>query len=126
LTKSHDTDEKALFAKRLYSSLQASGHAVRPAQVARDFNATFIGHAVTLHTCRKWLRGESIPTQDKLIALAQLTGVEAQWLRFGDAAKKTKINSSLAREQTLVRSFRALNAHNKRTVEALMEHLLSR
>jgi hypothetical protein len=33
---------------------------------------------------RKWLVGESIPTQDKLRILANWLGVTAEWLRYGN------------------------------------------
>lgn len=34
---------------------------------------------------RKWLKGEAIPTQDKIHILARWIGVSPQWLRFGEA-----------------------------------------
>ncbi|MFM7522905.1 MAG: hypothetical protein ACKO4M_01855, partial [Betaproteobacteria bacterium] len=39
---------------------------------------------VTVHAARKWLQGESIPTQEKLRALASWLDVPADWLRFGN------------------------------------------
>ena len=36
------------------------------------------------HAARKWLQGESIPTQEKLRALAGWLDVPADWLRFGN------------------------------------------
>lgn len=54
-----------------------------PTQVARVFNQRFPGQSVTPQTVRKWLLAEAIPTQAKLLALAQWFGVSAQWLRFG-------------------------------------------
>jgi transcriptional regulator with XRE-family HTH domain len=39
---------------------------------------------VTVHAARKWLQGESIPTQEKLRALAGWLDVPADWLRFGN------------------------------------------
>ena len=44
----------------------------------------FNGHPVTVHAARKWLQGESIPTQEKLRALAAWLDVPADWLRFGN------------------------------------------
>jgi len=37
-----------------------------------------------LHAARKWLQGESIPTQEKLRALPTWLDVPADWLRFGN------------------------------------------
>ena len=56
-----------------------------PTQLAREFNLRFGGHPVTVHAARKWLQGESIPTQEKLRALADWLDVSASWLRFGSA-----------------------------------------
>jgi len=78
--------ERAKFQARLAKALQFAGYPHdSPTQLAREFNLRFTGRPVTIHAARKWLVGESIPTQDKLRILAQWLGVTAEWLRFGDA-----------------------------------------
>ncbi|MES2831019.1 MAG: response regulator [Pseudomonadota bacterium] len=78
--------ERAKFQARLAKALQFAGYPHdSPTQLAREFNMRFTGRPVTIHAARKWLVGESIPTQDKLRILAQWLGVTAEWLRFGDA-----------------------------------------
>lgn len=42
------------------------------------------GTPVTPHAVRKWLIGEAIPTQEKILVLAKWLNVSAAWLRFGD------------------------------------------
>jgi CheY-like chemotaxis protein len=77
--------ERAKFQARLAKALQFAGYSHdSPTQLAREFNFRFSGQPVTIHAARKWLVGESIPTQDKLRILAQWLGVTAEWLRFGD------------------------------------------
>ena len=78
--------ERARFQARLAKALHFAGYPHdSPTQLAREFNFRFSGRPVTIHAARKWLVGESIPTQDKLRILAQWLGVTAEWLRFGDA-----------------------------------------
>ncbi len=86
------SNERARFQARLAKTLQNCGYAHdSPTVLAREFNFRFAGRPVTIHAARKWLVGESIPTQDKLRILAQWLGVTAEWLRFGDAAQDAGI-----------------------------------
>lgn len=86
------SNERARFQARLARTLQNCGYAHdSPTVLAREFNFRFSGRPVTIHAARKWLVGESIPTQDKLRILAQWLGVTAEWLRFGDAAQDAGI-----------------------------------
>lgn len=79
---------KAEFARRLREAMQKAGYEPRPSVLEREFNQRYWGKAVTLHGVRRWLRGETLPAQDKLLALAQWLGVEPQFLRFGDETVK--------------------------------------
>ncbi len=38
-----------------------------------------------MHAARKWLNGEAIPTHEKIVVLATWLGVNAAWLRYGNA-----------------------------------------
>lgn len=79
-------EERESFRDRLQQALrQAQYPEVGPTQLAREFNKRFEGQRISIHAARKWLVGESIPTQEKLRTLAQWLGVTTQWLRFGDA-----------------------------------------
>jgi transcriptional regulator with XRE-family HTH domain len=77
--------ERLQFSERLQQALRQSDFSPdSPTQLAREFNLRFSG-SVTVHAARKWLHGESIPTQEKLRALASWLSVPAEWLRFGAA-----------------------------------------
>jgi hypothetical protein len=80
-------DERMQFSERLKASLIASHVSTRPGDFARAFNARADGAAVTVHAARKWLSGEAIPTHEKVVVLGTWLGVNAAWLRFGDADK---------------------------------------
>jgi transcriptional regulator with XRE-family HTH domain len=80
---------KAEFAQRLQAALERAGVPPKPAVVEREFNQRYWGKPITLHAARLWLRGETIPTHDRLLCLAQWLGVEPQTLRYGDEVPKT-------------------------------------
>lgn len=75
---------KLEFAKRLQAALENAGVPVRPAVIEREFNQRYWGKPVTLHAVRYWLRGESFPSHDKLLCLAEWLAVEPAVLRYGD------------------------------------------
>jgi len=77
--------EQESFSQRLQQALQNAKYSTSsPTQLAREFNARYLGRPITVHAARKWLVGEAIPTQEKLRTLANWLGVPAEWLRFGD------------------------------------------
>ena len=43
----------------------------------------YMGSPMMLHGVRRWLLGESLPRQDKLVALAEWLGIPPQELRYG-------------------------------------------
>ncbi|GIZ52819.1 hypothetical protein [Noviherbaspirillum aridicola] len=76
--------ERQAFARRLIEALQRAHYpADSPTRLAREFNLRFNGKPITGHAARKWLLGESIPTQDKIRIIAAWLDVPAPWLRFG-------------------------------------------
>lgn len=77
--------ERQAFSQRLHNALKR--HHVSPdspTQLAREFNLRHGGDPISTHAARKWLTGETIPTQDKMRTLADWLGLTAQWLRYGD------------------------------------------
>jgi transcriptional regulator with XRE-family HTH domain len=74
---------KAQFADRLRESMRAAGYDPRPVVLEREFNTRYWGKPMTLHGVRRWLRGETLPSQEKLLVLAEWLGVPPQQLRFG-------------------------------------------
>lgn len=75
---------KAEFAQRLHAALERAGVPPKPALIEREFNQRYWGKPITLHAARLWLRGETIPSHDRLLCLAEWLGVEPQTLRYGD------------------------------------------
>lgn len=67
---------------------QKAGYEPRPAVLEREFNQRYWGKAVTLRGVRRWLQGETFPSQVKLLALAKWLKLEPQFLRFGDETVK--------------------------------------
>lgn len=82
-------NEKAEFAKRLTDAMTKAGYALRPVVLEREFNTRYWGRSVTMQAVRRWLRGEAIPSQDKLQVLADWLKVEPQVLRFGEAVSNS-------------------------------------
>lgn len=79
---------KQNFAMRLKEAMQAAGFEPRPAVLERHFNLHYSGDKpMTLQGVRRWLRGETLPSQDKLIALAQWLRVPPEQLRYGAEIK---------------------------------------
>lgn len=56
-----------------------------PTGIAREFNLRHQGAPVTAQAVRKWLLGESLPSQDKIRTLASWLEISPHWLRFGEA-----------------------------------------
>lgn len=126
-------DEKSAFSKRLKESLRKADVDPRSStRVAREFNLRYPGDPISNQAVRKWLEAESLPSQDKLRALALWLDVSAQWLRFGDSERKDE--RAGARQETGTykadinwspKKFEMLNdAHKKMIVE--MVHALLR
>jgi hypothetical protein len=79
-------NEKAQFAERLKAAMQDAGYEPRSSVLEREFNLRYWGRPVTFQAVRRWLRGDSLPEQDKLLVLAEWLQVEPQVLRYGEGA----------------------------------------
>jgi len=78
---------KAEFARRLKLAMEDVGLDPKPAVLERKFNLNYFGKKpVTLHAVMRWLKGESIPTDDKIEVLAKLLKVGAEELTGGAKA----------------------------------------
>lgn len=60
------------------------------AVLERGFNLNYYGKGMTLQGVNKWLKGESVPPYDKIIALAKWLSIPPEELTFG-----LEINSQL-------------------------------
>jgi len=123
--------EREGFRDRLQQALRDAQYAeVGPTQLAREFNIRFKGPSITVHAARKWLVGESIPTQEKLRALAQWLGVTTEWLRFGDARHTVDSSNGTLDccdplQARVIDDFRRLNEHDQAIARDFIHMLVS-
>ena len=79
------SDERIHFSDRLRAALIAANQPTGASAFARAYNLRADGATVTTHGVRKWLKGEAIPTHEKILIIARWLHVHSSWLRFGDA-----------------------------------------
>jgi len=76
------------FSHRLKSEFKRVGLPISsPTQIANEFNRLYPLQKVATQTVRKWLLADAIPTQARLLAVAEWLNVSPQWLRFGMGAR---------------------------------------
>lgn len=121
--------ERQAFSSRLKDTLRHTGRTVSPTGLAQEFNLYHRGPKVHMHSCRKWLQAESIPTQEKLVILARMLGVAPDWLRYG-------VETTLAREPglnayvpdpadlSLLAAIQQLSKRDKQVVQSLILQML--
>lgn len=100
-----DTNEtiRQQFSERLKKELIRAGLPVlSPTQVTNEFNRLYPAHKMTAQTMRKWLFAEAIPTQARLLALADMLCVSPHWLRFGMGARKASKASGMAHDDAAI------------------------
>lgn len=115
------------FADRLQQSLLRSGRTISPGRLATEFNAHFHGTGVHAHSCRKWLQGEAIPTQEKLVTLAYMLGVSADWLRYGQETQlleRSRPQEFTTMELAMVADYRQLDDRDRKVVRNLVGLML--
>ena len=83
--------EHSQFASRLAIAIAAKGIKQSPTVIQNLFNQQFLGRPITAHTARNWLLGKCMPTQEKLVCLANLLDTSPEQLRFGRSSEKTLI-----------------------------------
>lgn len=116
-------NEKAMFADRLKHAMLAAGYEARPSVLEREFNLRYWGKPITFQAVRRWLRGESIPNQDKLLVLSEWLDLDPQALRYGDAVAQ-RINEKRGRweagvsgeEREILRLYLELPVEQRKTV----------
>lgn len=118
--------ERELFSFRLRHALESNGYdGHSPTKLHREVTARS-NRSLTAHAVRKWLMGESIPTQASIQVLADWLRVSPSWLRFGtgDDAIVTVRSEKLAPENVRLLAdlaqLSARDAHMIRTLASLM------
>jgi len=117
------------FAARLIQCLRQTERSTSPTHLAAEFNTYFSGTKVHMHSCRKWLLGEAIPTQEKLVVLAQMLGVTPEWLRYGVKGKQAMEVSSAPytvsrRDVSILTGYQRLSGRDQKVVASLIKTLL--
>jgi transcriptional regulator with XRE-family HTH domain len=115
------------FAERLRDAMKAAGYEAKPSVLEREFNLHYMGKPMTLHGVRRWLLGESLPRQDKLVALAEWLRIPPQELRYGAEIEK-RIREERARwdegigyqEREAFEAFLALPAPQRKIVREVI------
>lgn len=79
----------------------SAGYLPRPAVLEREFNLRWHGKPMTLHGVRRWLLGETIPGQDKILVLAEWLGISPQLLRYGAEVEQRIEDRQTQLEQAL-------------------------
>lgn len=126
----NSSNERIQFCQRLQKALSDAEYSQdSPTQLAREFNLRFAGNPVTVHAARKWLQGESIPTQEKLRALAEWLEVPAEWLRFGSVEGKGAGASDQSASLTpadikLINLIKQLDEHHQAIVNEIVRALV--
>jgi transcriptional regulator with XRE-family HTH domain len=82
-------DNKLEFAQRLKDGMVVAGLEPRPGVLLTLFNTRYWGRSVSFQAVSRWLKGEAIPEQDKLLVLAEILGIEPEILRFGEGIRKS-------------------------------------
>ena len=80
-------NNKLEFAQRLQDAMVASGLEPKPSVLLNLFNTRYWGRSVTFQAVSRWLRGQAMPAQDKMLVLAEALNVQPEVLRFGEAIR---------------------------------------
>jgi hypothetical protein len=117
---------KTEFAERLRSAMCEAGYEPRPSVLEKGFNIRYWGQPVTFQAAARWLKGLSIPEQDKLQVLADWLKVEPHALRFGSQAgairqRRARWDAAISGpEREVLEVFINLPAEQKRVARAVI------
>ncbi|MDR3352134.1 MAG: hypothetical protein LBO00_03815 [Zoogloeaceae bacterium] len=118
---------KQEFAERLKDAMRKAGYEPRPSVLEKGFNSCYYGRSVTLQAAYRWLKGLSIPEQDKLQTLAEWLKMDPHVLRFGTqisrniAQRKKRWEEAIAGpEREVLEVFLALPAEQKKIARAVI------
>lgn len=121
-------NEKQMFAERLKNAMQAAGYDVRSSVLEREFNLRYWGKPITYQAVRRWLRGDSIPSQEKLQVLAGWLAMDPHQLRYGGEQQASISEplaaweaSSTSEERRLLALYRRLPSEQRKVVHQVME-----
>jgi hypothetical protein len=120
-------NEKLEFSERLKNAMREAGYEPRPGILEKEFNTRYWGRSVTFQAVSRWLKGLSIPEQDKLQVLAEWLQIEPQILRFGGEAtisvqeKKKRWDTAITGpEREVLEAFINLPAEKKKVAREVI------
>jgi transcriptional regulator with XRE-family HTH domain len=120
-------NEKLEFAERLRKAMLDAGYEPRPVVLEKGFNTRYWGRSVTVQAVTRWLRGEAIPSQEKLQVLAEWLKVEPHALRYGEEAalsiraKRKQWDEALDyREREVIEQYLSLPAPQRKIVREVI------
>lgn len=120
--------EKMAFARRLKAALQDAGIEASGTRIEELFAARSPAHSVTSQGANGWLRGQYMPTPDKIRVLADIVGVDPSTLAFGEA-KGRRVSEARrewkipAADRAAIDAFLGLPASQRKLVGALLAEL---
>lgn len=121
-------NEKLEFAERLRNAMIAAGYEARPGVLEKGFNSRYWGRSVSFQAVSRWLRGEAIPSQEKLQVLAEWLKIEPHALRFGEQAaeairaKRRQWDETLDfQERETLEKYLALPAPQRKVVREVID-----
>ncbi|MDP2098635.1 MAG: transcriptional regulator [Methylobacter sp.] len=124
----NEKNEKQEFAQRLRNAMLANGYEARPTVLEKGFNTRYWGRSVTVQAVTRWLRGEAIPSQEKLQVLAEWLKIEPHALRFGEQAaesiraKRRQWDEALDfQERETIERYLGLPAQQRKVVREVIE-----
>ena len=122
--------ETQAFAERLRRALDGAGVRPSPTLVANEFNLRYWGRSITPHTARNWLLGQALPTQDKLVVLAEWLQVSPDELRFGKSASGSRLSDADAQfeqldmaDREMINRYLSLPTADRKTVREVVAAL---
>ena len=126
-----DQKERDAVCLRLRQSLNSAGiDSSSPTELQRGFNKHHNGEkSISVYAAFKWLKAESIPTQDKIQTLAKWLGVSPVWLRYGesDTSKQNDEISALSlteSELDLIKNVRRLSLGHRQAIREFVATML--
>jgi transcriptional regulator with XRE-family HTH domain len=124
-------NQRSEFASRLQEELVRTGRQASPAALAREINL-YLRPSERIHpsSCRKWLKAEAIPTQEKLLILARILQVTPSFLRYGQMTELREPEPDQqpfsTEELALVDLWRQLEASQRRAVRLMMSQFIKK
>jgi transcriptional regulator with XRE-family HTH domain len=81
-------NQKIEFGHRLHEGMRAVGLEPKPSVLLNLFNARYWGTSVSFQAVSRWLNGQAMPRQDKLVVLAEILRMEPELLQYGRAVHR--------------------------------------